>query len=232
MTLSFLLSLSPALAATPQIDDARDRVVALSSSDRRDAVQSVAYLTVSDPYTRASMQVPLALQAVVAPVDPATVPRAAQADWSLLQEQLATYLAVLDALEVDLQAPVAGDALGGVDPDLLIDRRALAGSRDPLERTARLVEALPEVARAVPAWQMASITHHNEQLEQTTGVERPCPRGPWAVLPGHSWTLGLQLGEVASTLERLEPRVEGAPVHTEVVAMRSLLQAWQRRSLE
>ena len=48
---------------------------------------------------------------------------------------------------------------------------------------------------------MELINHHSDRVERATGVGRPCPRGPWATLPGQPWTLGMQITRTDRPIE-------------------------------
>ena len=60
-----------------------------------------------------------------------------------------------------------------------------------------------------------------DRLEALTGIRRPCPRGPWAPVPGHPWTMGMELNDVANALREL-------PAHEP--ALLATLDAWARVS--
>ena len=59
-----------------------------------------------------------------------------------------------------------------------------------------------------------------------TGIGRTCPRGPWALLPGQPWTLGMQLGGWHDALRRVAPFVEEPEVKAQIDAMIAVLDAY------
>lgn len=231
MLLSQLLLLSTASANTFTIEEAHAKVAAMPDHDRADAVASLAVLSTNDPYVRASLQIPLALTTLVQRRSKA-VPPAAREAWSVLEQRLQTQVAVLDALQVDLAFPTGRDALARADHELLVDRAMLASSSDPVGITNRYVRALPELAALVDRDRAVDLDAHNDRVEATTGVIRPCPRGPWAVLPGHSWTLGMELRKVEEALTAVGEEVHGTALQQDVEAMSALLAMWQRHSVD
>ncbi len=210
LLIGLALWVSTPVASAASIDDAHARVIALSPSERADAVASLAVLSAEDPYVRASLQIPLALDAVVRRRS-REVPRAAREDWAALERLLASHVAVLEVLQVD---------------DVLEPSTDLVGT------TLQTVDSLSERAARVDPERAVDLDAHNDRLEWTTGVIRPCPRGPWAVLPGHSWTLGMELREVEQQLAALEPLVRGSAVEADVAAMNALMASWQRHSVD
>ena len=67
-------------------------------------------------------------------------------------------------------------------------------------------------------------------MELLTGVVRPCPRGPHAILPGQPWTLGMQLGGWHDALRRVQPFVTDPVAAAEVGAKIDLLDAYGQAS--
>lgn len=203
----------------------------LSPEARALAAESLRTLSVNDPYTRSAMQLPFALHAVVAGIDPERLDPLIQSDWHYLQEGLAAHVAALERLGVDLPEPAAGDLLHGRGQGLMLNRNALLAAEDPIGVTAALIDELPALARQIEAPSRELIDLHSERVEKITGVTRPCPRGPWAALPGQPWTLGMHLGGWHDALRRVEPFVEDPAVKPQIAAMIELLGAYARASL-
>lgn len=235
----------PAPSAAPSVEalsrlDARgtatamkriaDTVAALPEADRAAARDHLRWLQVSDPYTRAAFTLPLALEAEVRRIPADTLPRWVQSEWSHLQAGLRDHVAVLDLLGVDLPPPAPGDALGGQGSPFAIDRRTLETSRQPVGLAGRLLGAIPGVTPRFTAEAQQALVAHADAVEALTGVRRPCPRGPWADLPGHPWTLGMQLAGWHDALRRVEPFVEDAHDRARVKGMIALLDGWTRVS--
>lgn len=180
----------------------------LEPEARAEAIASLRYLSVNCPYTRAALQLPFALHARVKGIDAETLDPFIARDWRTLQEGLATHVAVLEALEVDLALPPSLDA------------------------TREVVQAIPTAATAIDEETMYLIELRSEQLEAATGIGRPCPRGPWSIQPGHPWTLGLQLGGWSDALRRLRPFVKDPATGKDIDAMRALLDDFATHSMD
>ncbi|MEZ4240323.1 MAG: hypothetical protein R3F59_30055 [Myxococcota bacterium] len=180
-------------------------VRALPPERRAAAAAALRTLLRDDPYTRAALQLPVALRAAVAPIPAEAFDRVVRRDWAYLQTGLDVHVALLSALDVDVGSLV-GD--------------------DPLGETARLVASVPSRAAAVDAPTRARIDRLSEQVEAATGIGRPCPRGPWSVMPGQPWTLGLQLAGWHDALRRVAPFVDDPAVGAQVDAMIALLDAY------
>jgi hypothetical protein len=201
----------------------------LSATDREDAAASLGALSVSDPFTRAALQLPFALNVVVAQIPPEAFEPAERAAWSSLQRGLATHVAALDALDVDLAVPRPGDPLYGADVPLL-DREALLASDDPLGATAALIDAIIPLARGTDAPTRARVDAASDHVEAVTGLTRPCPRGPHAAVPGQPWTLGMQLGGWHDALQRAEPFAVDPAAEAKVQDMLAALAAYGEAS--
>lgn len=170
-------------------------VQALPPAQRAEAADALQFLAANCPYTRAALLLPLALHDTLQPIPAEHLDPLVQHDWAYLQRGLETHVALLEALGVDLADPAPGDHLFG---------RLPAGA-DPLDAAAAVVAAIPDIARDVDGPTMALIDHHSERVEAITGIQRPCPRDPWSILPGQPWTLGMQLAGWHDALRRLHP---------------------------
>jgi len=196
----------------------------LDPQARAQAADSLRILSVSDPYTRSAMQLPIALHRVVQGIPAESLEPLVQKDWLTLQEGLTTHVAVLDALGVDLPMPGPGDPLHGHE-DLLVDRGTLLTMDDPILATSLLIHELTSLAEQVAPPTSERIERHSDRVEEATGIGRPCPRGPHAVLPGQPWTLGMQLGGWHDALRRVEPFVTEPSAQAQVAAMVKVLDA-------
>jgi len=180
-------------------------IAELPAEDRQAATESLQFLVVNCPFTRAAMQLPFALHSVAMELDPGDFERVVASDIGLLEQGLATHVALLEALGVGLSLPESTDALGAHDPALFVDRDTLDLAADPLATTGAFVAALPHMARSIDTHTHDAIEFHSDRLEALTGIGRPCPRDPWTVLPGHPWTLGMQLAGWGDAFTRIAP---------------------------
>ena len=115
-------------------------VQALSPQQRAEAAESLRVLSVTCPYTRASLQLPIALHRGVVDVDIDHIDGFVQRDWAYLWRGLTAHVAVLDALGVDLPQPTPGDYLYGKgDATMMVDRSTLGAAVDAVEATVPLV---------------------------------------------------------------------------------------------
>ncbi len=166
------------------------RVSALSPDQRAAVAESMRILSVNCPFTRAAMQLPFALHQAASSVDPDRIDPLVYTDWQYLRHGLATHVAVLDALGVDLAQPAPGDHLHGRREGTAIDRRALAAASDPVTATATLVEQITLLVDQIDEPTMDAIRLHTDRVSDT--IEHP-------------WTLGRQLGGWENALRRVEP---------------------------
>lgn len=203
-------------------------IAELPREDRAAATESLQFLVVSCPFTRAAMQLPFALHDVAAELDPADFERVVASDLQHIQSGLATHAALLEDLGVDLAVPGTADALGTAEPSLFVDRDALALAGDPLVVTGALVDALPRLARSIDAPTLDAIEYHSDRLEALTGIGRPCPRGPWTLLPGQPWTLGMQLAGWGDAFTRIAPFATDPDTQARVEQVVELLDAHGR----
>lgn len=246
----FLLGCAPEVApdaaAAPTADDlvrvdvrgtaasigaALAAVQALPPERRAHIATTLDGLTVRCPYTRAAMQLPLALHATVMGIAADRFDPLVRRDWETLQGGLTTHVAVLDALGVELHPPRPADALYRPDLGIMVDRPTLQASEDPIGLTSRLVQAIPALAGSIDTATRADIERDSERVASETGVGRPCPRSPWATFPGQPWTLGMQLGGWHDALRRVAPFTHDPEVLAQIEAMIALLDAYGEASL-
>lgn len=208
---------------TQSVEAVVQQLERLEPARKAEAAASLRFLSVNDPYTRAAMQLPFALQQVAAGIDADRLDGFVQRDWQMLQRGLNAHIAALEALDVDLARPAPGDVLYGAKG--MSDLQALRSSKDPLVPTLQWIEQLPALAeKAEPIGELLDV--HAARVEEATGVTRPCPRGPWSVLPGQPWTLGMELGGWHDALRRLQPFVHDPEVAARVEAMIEVIDAW------
>lgn len=201
----------------------RSVVEALPPEAHADAVASLRRLAVSDPFTRAALQLPLALHLVVQRIPADRLDRIVQSDWHYLQQGLATHVALLADLGVDLHRPAPGAPLFG-HPQL-VDRDTLSASEDPLALTRAALDLVLPLARAQDAATRALIDADSAHLEALTGLVRPCPRDRFHVVAGQPWTLGTRLAAWHDALRRIEPFVDDAELAERIEAMLALFTA-------
>lgn len=204
---------------------ARDRAMldALSPEDHAEAVTVLRRLAASDPFTRAALQLPFALHAVVRDIPPTRLDRIVQADWRNLQHGLATHVALLTSLGVDLAPPTAGEPLFG--DTRLVDRATLLASEDPLIPTQAWLDAVVPVAQSQTPATRAAIDADSDRIEALTGLVRPCPRDRFHVVRGQPWTLGTRLAGWHDALRKIEPFVADPQVAQRIGAMLALFAA-------
>jgi hypothetical protein len=212
-----LLLLATATAA-PDIDAVAATVQGLPAAARDEAAASLRTLSVSDPYTRAALQLPFALNVALADLPATAFDPVARQEWLSLQAGVATHVAVLEALGVDLPAPGPGEPLFGSGLPLP-DLDTLRATDDPVATTAELVDGIVTVARRSDGPTRARIEAASDRVERATGIARPCPRGPHAAVPGHPWTLGMNLGGWHDALRRVEPFAKDPATRERVSAM-------------
>lgn len=88
---------------------------------------------------------------------------------------------------------------------------ATATAAPDIDAVAATVRALPATDRDEEA--------ASDRVERATGISRPCPRGPHAAVPGHPWTLGMNLGGWHDALRRVEPFAKDPATRDRVSAM-------------
>ncbi|TNE86556.1 MAG: hypothetical protein EP330_22720 [Deltaproteobacteria bacterium] len=206
---------------TAAITRIAERLAELPDEDRVQASASLAWLVANDPYTRAAMQMPVAMHASVSAIDARRLDPLVAQDWQYLQLGLATHVAALETLGVDLTAPVPGDGLHGE----VLDREAVLAGPGAVMRTTAFLEDIPRLVALVDPETRALMDEHSARVEALTGIGRPCPRTPFAILPGQPWTLGMQLAGWHDALRRIEPFATDPEVHAEVLAMMAMMDA-------
>lgn len=199
---------------------------ALPPARRQQAARSLRTLSTHCPYTRAALQLPFAMHQAVLAIDAEGLDPRVQQDWLTLQHGLSTHVQVLQSLDVDLARPQPGDHLyRGQHP--LDDLSSLRSSGDPLGRTSDLIAAIVPFARDVSPETSEVIDHHSDLVEQATGVGRLCPRGPFSVLPGQPWTLGMQRKGWDDALRRIQPFVKDPDDRAQLEAMLQLSRDYE-----
>lgn len=211
--------------AATEIARVADRIDALDVDRLAEARGALRELARNDPYVRVALLLPEALHATVAAVSVERVDRFVQRDWAYLQQGLATHVAVLDALDVDLAPPGPGDVLFGQDEAWTIDRDAMRRADDPVAAAGRVVRALGEADVPDGAW--VRLDTWSAVVEDATGVARPCPRDPWGKHAGQPWTLGLTLGGWHDALRRVAPFVSDPEVASQVQDLLALFDAYE-----
>jgi hypothetical protein len=204
-----------------------ERIAALPPEQAAEAAESLRILSVNCPYTHVALQLPFALHHVVMGISPADLEPFIQTDWAYLQQGLTTHVAVLHALGVNLSIPRPGDVLYSPDQPQLLRRDTLLSTHDPLSSTSSLIDSLTTLAGQIDEPTKLLIDLHSARVEEVTGIVRTCPRGPWAVLPGHPWTLGIQLGGWHDALRRIEPFIEDPHHAGKIDAMLDLMGRYE-----
>jgi hypothetical protein len=215
---------APAVTA-PTIRESSAQLNALGPVDRAQAAAALRALTASCPYTRAAMLLPFVVQDAIAAMPDTAVAPAARAELAALRSALAGQVEALAALGVEVPAPAPGDALFGQPAARVPSRAALAAAADPVAAMSSSIQAIRPIAQGIDDATQATLDAHSARLEAATGLARPCPRGPWAVRPGHPWTLGLQRGEARAALARLSAAAVDAEARAQIDALVGLIDA-------
>ncbi len=211
--------------STQTIREVTVELAALAPSERAKATASLRFLTASCPYTRAAMLLPFVLRDAVQSIPLTHVSPAGRAELAALNAALALQVGALEGLGVQILPPTAGEALFGQPAAAVPSRAALRQSADPIAQMSASIAAISSIAAHTDAQTQAHIDAHSDRVEAATGVARPCPRGPWAVQPGHPWTLGMQLNEAHDALVRLAPEAVDAEARAQIDALIGLLDA-------
>jgi len=128
-------------AEPPSVDEMLRHLESLPPRQRAVLTEAMGTLVVNCPYTRASLQLPLVMHAVISRIDTSHIDPDARDAWRELQRGLEVHVALLDTIGVDLRSPTPGDHLhGAADPGAMVDRTTLAASADPIGTTMRLIE--------------------------------------------------------------------------------------------
>lgn len=181
----------------------------LSPKRRAAVAESYRVLSVNCPYTRASMQLPLALHKVVMSIEPDRLDPLVQRDWANLQRGLTTHVAVIEALGGDLASPAPGDHLHGAEA-LLLDRATLDASLDPIAAIMPLIDEITPLVHTLDGPNTERIEKSRQDVDQAIGQA----------------TLGLHLGGWENALRRVEPFVVDAEHKARVLGMIEALSAW------
>ncbi len=180
----------------------RRDIEALDPSERAEAAESLAVLQVTCPYTRASLQLALALHLEAQHLDKAQFDGLVHPEVDYLKRGLADHVAVLDALQVQLPLPGRHDGLDGVFG--LVDRAQLEASESPVATTAPLVESVPDLVESIENVDLDRIRKHSHIAQHATG---------------HLWTFQPHLMGWRTTLARLEPFVQDDAARQQVRKM-------------
>jgi hypothetical protein len=213
------------VSTVPSIREVSAQIAALAPAERAQATASLRFLTASCPYTRAAMLLPVVLRDAVRSIPVTAISPEGRAELAALNEALALHVGALEALGVEVKAPTSGDALFGQPAASVPDRAALRRSAEPITTLSISIAAITPIAGTIEAQTQAQIEVHSDRVEAATGVARPCPRGPWAVQPGHPWTMGMQLNEAHDALVRLAPTAVDAGTRAELDALIGLMDA-------
>ena len=155
------------------------------------------------PFNRASVQIPIAMRAVLARHDASTLPTEAQPGWKALQEGLDAHVATLGAIgAAALPLPAEGDYLHHVDG--LVDGRALVRLDDPLTPTYRLVDGVSSLVQG-----------YDEATLDRIGAAQEVMRAPTS----DTWTLKWHSIGWREGLLALDPALAGHPAQADVQRM-------------
>ena len=181
---------------------------------RSDVQEAAAVLMVNCPYNRASFQLPIAMQSVVARYNADQQHNVISEDWRRLQQGLTMHVQVLDALGGgQLLTPLNGDHLMQMNPALVLDRGQLATSPDPVGDTLALLEQVGELVEGYDMETMAKIE---------------AASGPLAEATGDQWTLKLQIIGWRAALQRMEPFAQDAKMKADIRQMIEAMDAYVR----
>jgi hypothetical protein len=168
-----------------------DNIRSLTPAERDGAAAALRVLQVTCPYNRASVQLPLALDAVVSQTDPGVLDPLIQKDWAYLRQGLAAHVAVLDALDAHLPLPVEGDYLHGrLYPDAPMTRAQLDEAPDPVGATRPLLASIMFVVDGYDAATQERIDANFAMLDGPTMQQ---------------WPLKAQIIGWRTALQRMQP---------------------------
>lgn len=186
-------------------------VQALSPVRRAEAAESLRILSVTCPYTRASVQLPTMLHATLGELRFEVDPVIAD-DWEHLVRGVATHVALLDALGADLPRPARGDGLFGRGaPGIYVDRPTLEAHPDPIAATTPLIDGIPALVQGMSDTWRQRIDEHAARFERITG---------------HGPTLFAQVIGWHHALRALAPHVHDPADRARIDAMIGALAAW------
>lgn len=191
------------------------QVRSLTPAQRSKAAESLRVLTLNCPYTRATVQVPLAVHRVVMGIDPEGIDAFVRRDWAMLQRGLTAHVAIFDALEADLPLPETADYLFvEADTPVIVTREALLASPDPLAATWPLVEGNERLVEGYDQGTRDHIEHHIQRMREDTL---------------HPWALASHTQGWMDALRRIEPFVSDANTKAAVRDLIDLLDAHSRQ---
>ncbi|MBL8618268.1 MAG: hypothetical protein JNM72_21825 [Deltaproteobacteria bacterium] len=203
--------------ATPLLRASNAKLAALGPAERAQMAVALRDLTARCPYTRAAMLLPFVLHEGLAAISEADVAPAAQVELAALRSALAGQAEALATLGVEVPAPRAPRPEEPTAPR--------GAAPDPIRVMATTIAEITPIARGIDDAAQAQIDALSAQVEATTGVARPCPRGPWAVRPGHPWTLGMEHGEARGSLARLSAAAVNTEARAQLDALVGLIDA-------
>ncbi len=213
-------------ATRPSIREAADRIAALPPANRDEASVALRFLTSNCPYTRAAMLLPHVVRDALDALSPAALDPAGRKELEALRDALALHIATLDALHVQVTRPGPDDVLYGRTPAAIPDLASLRRAGDPVADMAYSIAQITPIARTMDATTEARLDALSARVEAATGIARPCPRGPWAVSPGHPWTLGMELGGWGDDLQQLATHAADPATRAQLDALVALLDAY------
>lgn len=219
-----------AAASPPSIHEVSARIAALPPAQRDEASAALRILTANCPYTRAAMLLPYVLSDAVEEVSSAAFDPEGRRDLEALRDGLALHVATLDALQVQVTRPGPNDVLYARMPAALPDLASLQRADDPVAEMAYSIGQITPIARTIDTATEARLDTFSARVEAATEVARPCPRGPWAVSPGHPWTLGMELGGWRDDLKELATHSADPATHARIDALVALLDAYGEAS--
>lgn len=177
------------------------------------AAKALVGLQTTCPFNRAAVQIPLAMQRVVARTRPDQVARNAQQDWQYLRQGLDAHVGVIDWFDAGLPEPQQGDFLfGRVPEEAVLTRGELMASDAPLADTQLLVDQIRGVVDQYDQTTQDELGMLNSDLRLATWSEH------WPMLQTfRGWH---------KALIKLEPLVEEPARKTEIREMITLLDGF------
>ena len=187
----------------------RQEIEAIPPAERAQARDALAALSVTCPYTRASLQLAFVVMREVDTLEKAHLDGMVHADLDLLKHGISDHIAVLDRLDVQLEDPAPHDALYGVAG--VQTRADLLAADAPVEQTAVLVQQIPDLVDGLNGFQLDHIQWHSERYTKATMDQ--------------TWTFSQHLDGWRHALTRMEPFITDAPTRTRMQALIAVLDA-------
>jgi hypothetical protein len=209
---------------TPLLRESNAKMAALGPAERAQTGDALRALTARCPYTRAAMLLPFVLHEGLAAIPEADLAPAARVELAALRSALASQAEALATLGVEAPALGASGPLAG-HPGAASGAALRGAAPDPILVMATTISAITPIARGIDDAAQAQLDALSAEVEASTGVARPCPRGPWAVRPGHPWTLGMEQGEARAALARLSAATVNAEARAQLDALVGLIDA-------